>query len=68
MEAEKLKSIIDEFGSQPLKFRTDGSRTRYELLKMVANTNQKPSSVYQLISDANKLLDWINDEQKSPLI
>lgn len=66
MDSDKIKTFVDEYGTQPLRFRTDGSRIRYELLKMVANTNQKPSSVNQIISDAKKLLDWINDEQKIP--
>lgn len=58
-DAEKIKALMD---TMPLKFRMDGHNVRYQLIKIASNTCRKYFDVNEVISEANKLLNWINNE------
>jgi len=66
MKDSELNTFIDEMKSSPLKFTMDGSKFRYELLKMAFAAIKSPSSINRLIIDAETLKDWVNNEQKQP--
>ena len=61
-DGEKLnRQLVDEIGQMsPLRFNKGGSQFRWEVLKIAAATSSM-RSIKGLLSDAQEIINWINE-------
>lgn len=63
-DSEK-RVLLDEAGMMPLMFRMNGSKFRWDVLKMAYEMSH-PKSLERITRTAQEIIDWVNDEQKTP--
>lgn len=55
------KEMIDKMNQSPLIMEQSGCDFRWKIIQIVSGT-KKHNSVDDIITEANKLIDWINSE------
>lgn len=61
IEYSVWKEMIDEMNQSPLIIQQSGCDFRWKIIQIVSGT-KKHNSVDDIITEANKLIDWINSE------
>ena len=61
---DKLNTLLSETSLQPLKIYKGSSDFRYRILEIISTTKRNYYHVDDMIKDAEKLINWVNNELK----